>query len=101
MHTVHSGRGPNQFVFNAGREVPDLFSVSGSPKRLKALESAFNSPPNYGKKLDWSGYTVHDAANIMIRFLSQMPELVIPVDLYEQFLHPLRNYPEETLASFY
>ena len=40
--------------------------------------------------MNWSGYTVHDAANIMLRFLNQLPEPVIPLERYEAFQNPLK-----------
>ena len=73
-----------------GTEVKDLFAVSGSPLRLQKLEGAFNEPPRYGNGIDWSGYTVHDAASILLRFLLRLPELIIPLATYEAFQGPMR-----------
>ena len=72
--------------------VEDIFCVSGSALRLQKLEAMFNEPPRYGKGLDWIGYTVHDAAAILIRFLQRLPEPIIPVDMYEAFQTPLKPY---------
>ena len=74
--------------------VEDIFCVSGSALRLQKLEAAFNEPPRYGKGIDWSGYTVHDAAAILIRFLEGLPESIIPIDMYEAFRTPLRPYQD-------
>ena len=74
----------------SGTEVKDLFTVSGSPLRLQKLEAAFNEPPRYGKGFDWSGYTVHDAASILLRFLLRLPEPIIPLGMYEAFQGPMR-----------
>lgn len=52
----------------------------------------FNSPDRYGKGLDWTGYTVHDAANILRRYLNQLPEPIVPLNFYERFRDPLRAY---------
>jgi hypothetical protein len=52
----------------------------------------FNSPDRYGKGLDWDGYTVHDAANVLRRYLNQLPEPIVPLDLYERFREPLRAH---------
>lgn len=41
--------------------------------------------------MDWSGFTVHDAASIFIRYLSQLPESIIPPAFYEKFQAPLRS----------
>ena len=70
----------------------DIFSISGSPLRLQKLEAAFNEPPRYGKGVDWTGYTVHDAASILLRYLLRSPEPVIPLEKYEAFQKPLRPH---------
>ena len=73
--------------------------MSGSAKRIKDLQTVFNSPDRYGKGLDWTGYTVHDAANILRRYLNQLPEPIIPLDFYERFRDPLRNHQEQAVGG--
>lgn len=72
-------------------DVEGIFRLSGSAKRIKDLQTVFNSPDRYGKGLDWTGYTVHDAANILRRYLNQLPEPIVPLDFYERFREPLRK----------
>lgn len=74
--------------------VEGIFRLSGSAKRIKDLQTIFNSPDKYGKGLDWTGYTVHDAANIFRRYLNQLPEPIIPLDFYARFREPLQCAPE-------
>lgn len=62
-----------------------VFRKSGSAKRLGELQNHFNSSPDYGIGLNWEGYTVHDAANILRRYLNYLPEPVIANSLYEPF----------------
>lgn len=76
-----------------GLKVEGIFRVGGSSKRLKDLQVIFNSPPDFGKKLNWDGYTVHDAASILRRYLNALPEPLILLDLYEEFRDPLRQRP--------
>ncbi|RCI15896.1 hypothetical protein L249_3004 [Ophiocordyceps polyrhachis-furcata BCC 54312] len=71
--------------------VEGIFRLSGSEKRIKELKSIFDSPDRYGKGLIWEGYTVHDAANVLRRYLNDLPEPVVPLDLYEKFRDPLRG----------
>jgi len=88
----------NRFVTNPlhpATDVEDIFSISGSPLRLQPLEAVFDKPPKYGKGFDWSGYTVHDAASILLRFLLQLPESVIPVGHYGAFQIPMKASHEE------
>lgn len=77
----------------------NIFSVSGYALRLQKLEATFNEPPRYGKGLDWSGYTVHDATGILLRYLQRLSESIIPVTMYEAFQNPLKPHQEKLSAS--
>ncbi|KIX05103.1 uncharacterized protein Z518_05975 [Rhinocladiella mackenziei CBS 650.93] len=79
------------FLKEKATDVEGIFRLSGSAKRIKDLQTIFNSPDRYGKGLDWTGYTVHDAANILRRYLNQLPEPIVPLDFYERFRDPLRR----------
>lgn len=70
-------------------EIEGIFRLNGSEKRIKELKTIFDSPDRYGKGLIWDGYTVHDAANVLRRYLNDLPEPVVPLDLYEKFREPL------------
>lgn len=35
---------------------------------------------------------MHDAANVLRRYLNQLPEPIVPLDLYDRFREPLREY---------
>ncbi|KAH0833085.1 Rho GTPase activation protein [Lanmaoa asiatica] len=82
-------------------EVEGTFRVNGSAKRMRELQAAFETPPRYGKSLDWKSehYNTHDVASVFRRYLTQMPvstlrpaftsspissnqEPVIPHDMY-------------------
>lgn len=90
---------PNlQLTRLAATDVEGIFRLSGSEKRIKELKIAFDSPDRYGKGLDWTGYTVHDAANILRRYFNQLPEPIIPLDFYERFREPLRNHQAEAVG---
>lgn len=77
-------------------DVEGIFRLNGSAKRIKDLQEIFDSPERYGKGLDWTGYTVHDAANVLRRYLNQLPEPIVPLDFYEQFRQPLRIYQRQS-----
>lgn len=76
-----------------------IFRLSGSEKRIKELKLAFDSPDRYGKGLVWDGYTVHDAANVLRRYLNDLPEPVVPLDLYENFRGPLRGHTKQAVGD--
>ncbi|KAG0635602.1 hypothetical protein HOY80DRAFT_435625 [Tuber brumale] len=82
------------FLKEKATDVEGIFRLSGSAKRIKDLQTIFNSPDKYGKGLDWTGYTVHDAANVLRRYLNQLPEPIIPLEFYYRFREPLVTQPE-------
>lgn len=72
-------------------EIEGIFRLSGSAKRINDLQVIFDLPPNFGKHLAWDGYTVHDAANILRRYIRDLPEPIIPFDFYNDFREPLKS----------
>jgi hypothetical protein len=62
-------------------------------RRLRELQLFFDAPGSrYGKGLDWTGYSVHDAANLLLRYLLQLPVSVIPPETCDHFRSTLREY---------
>ena len=80
-------------------DVEGIFRLSGSSRRIKELQSQFDSPDRYGKGLDWTGYTVHDAANILRRYLNQLPQPIVPLDFYERCRDPLRSHQAQAVGD--
>ncbi|KLJ13548.1 hypothetical protein EMPG_11506 [Blastomyces silverae] len=87
------------FLKEKATDVEGIFRLSGSAKRIKDLQEAFDSPDRFGKGLDWTGYTVHDAANILRRYLNQLPEPIVPLDFYERFRDPLRKHQAQAVED--
>ncbi|KAH6694131.1 RhoGAP domain-containing protein [Plectosphaerella plurivora] len=87
------------FLKEKATGVEGIFRLSGSEKRIKELKQAFDSPDRYGKGLVWDGYTVHDAANVLRRYLNDLPEPVVPLDLYEQFRQPLKGATKQAVGD--
>ncbi|KAI9845021.1 MAG: hypothetical protein M1837_005165 [Sclerophora amabilis] len=87
------------FLKEQATEAEGIFRLNGSAKRIRDLQTVFNSPDRYGKGLDWTGYTIHDAANILRRYLNQLPEPIIPLNFYEKFRDPLRNRPMQLVGD--
>ncbi|KAI9804533.1 MAG: hypothetical protein M1825_001432 [Sarcosagium campestre] len=87
------------FLKEKATDVEGIFRLSGSAKRIKDLQVLFDSPDRYGKGLDWSGFTVHDAANILRRYLNNLPEPIIPLDYYDRFRDPLRNHEMQAVGD--
>ncbi|KAI9764216.1 MAG: hypothetical protein M1840_008606 [Geoglossum simile] len=87
------------FLKEKATDIEGIFRLSGSAKRIKDLQAIFNSPDRYGKGLDWTGYTVHDAANILRRYLNQLPEPIIPLNFYDRFRDPIRNHAMQAVGD--
>ncbi|KAL4894447.1 hypothetical protein BDV59DRAFT_11485 [Aspergillus ambiguus] len=87
------------FLKEKATDVEGIFRLNGSAKRIKDLQEIFDSPERYGKGLDWTGYTVHDAANVLRRYLNQLPEPIVPLEFYERFREPLRTYQKQVQGS--
>ncbi|KAH8820042.1 RhoGAP protein-like protein [Xylogone sp. PMI_703] len=87
------------FLKEKATNVEGIFRLSGSEKRIKELRKIFDSPDRYGKGLDWAGYTVHDAANVLRRYLNQLPEPIVPLDLYDRFRDPLRGHTMQAVGD--
>lgn len=74
-------------------ETEGIFRISGSMKRVNTLQRLFDDPNgSYGLHLNWVGYTVHDAASALRRYLNKMPEPVIPYHMYESFRDVMSKY---------
>ncbi|KAF1943789.1 RhoGAP-domain-containing protein [Clathrospora elynae] len=86
------------FLKEKATDVEGIFRLAGSEKRIKELKTAFDTPPRYGKGLDWTGYTVHDAANILRRYFNNLPEPIIPLQHYDPFRQPLRGHQSEAVG---
>jgi GTPase-activating protein SAC7 len=98
-HDAHFVMRNNVNLVFTATDIEGIFRLSGSAKRIKDLQAAFNSPDRYGKGLDWSGYTVHDAANILRRYLNQLPEPIVPLEFYERFRDPLRYHEAQAVGD--
>ena len=95
----YNGHAGTQVDHISATDVEGIFRLSGSAKRIKELQAIFDSPERYGKGLDWTGYTVHDAANILRRYLNQLPQPIVPLDFYEKFRDPLRGHQTQAVGD--
>ncbi|KAJ2548704.1 GTPase activating protein (GAP) for Rho1p, partial [Coemansia sp. RSA 1933] len=90
------------YLWQNGQQTQGIFRVNGSMKRVQRLQDEFNTAPEYGRHTDWSGYTLHDAATILRRYLISLPESVISVDHYSAFLEKLAEaIPDDVKARDY
>ncbi|KAI8869160.1 Rho GTPase activation protein, partial [Ramicandelaber brevisporus] len=63
-----------------------IFRVNGALRRVAELQSIFDSPPSYGRDVNWDGFKHHDVATLLRRYLTTLPDPVIPPNMYHQFL---------------
>ncbi|KAG8741389.1 hypothetical protein FRC10_002909 [Ceratobasidium sp. 414] len=85
------------FLKENATEVEGVFRINGSNRRMRDLQTLFESPPRYGKDLNWrnESYTSHDVASVFRRYLTQMPEPVIPNEQYHNFRAALSKQPRD------
>lgn len=85
------------FLKEEALTVKGIFRLCGNVKRIGLLQSIFDAPDQgYGVRLDWRGYTTYDAAGVLRRFLTCLPEPVITHDLYESFRETIKKpFPTE------
>jgi hypothetical protein len=93
------------YLKECATEVKGTFRVNGSNKRMGDLQAEFERTPRYGKSLDWKreNYTTHDVASVFRRYLTKMPEPVIPYDMYHEFRDALSKQPyneDEVIATY-
>ncbi|KAA1103338.1 hypothetical protein PGT21_014965 [Puccinia graminis f. sp. tritici] len=104
-----------------GTQVEGIFRISGSTKRMKELQAIFDEAPFYGKDLDWKSshsssnqalqetalidsephsldtsqkpyFSIHDAANVLRRYLMCLPEPLISQSMYEDLKGVLAKF---------
>lgn len=83
------------------RETEGIFRIPGSVRRIRVLQDLFNTPPEYGRTLQWDGFTVHDAANLLKRYLAMLPDPVVPADRYFSFREPIQQQRFAALRDYY
>ncbi|GMM49282.1 GTPase-activating protein [Starmerella bacillaris] len=77
------------FLKHDATEVEGIFRIPGSIKRIRTLQQAFSQPPTFGREQQWDEYTVHDASNLLKRFLATLPDTLIPASMYQKFREPM------------
>ncbi|KAG2186313.1 hypothetical protein INT43_002751 [Umbelopsis isabellina] len=82
------------YLKDQGLYVDGIFRLSGSARRIGELQHMFDIPPLYGSQLDWQGYSIHDAANVLRRFLNSLPDPVINHKSYNDFRNVLADNPK-------
>ncbi|KAJ2298797.1 GTPase activating protein (GAP) for Rho1p [Coemansia sp. RSA 353] len=91
-----------QHLWDHGQQTQGIFRVNGSMKRVQRLQEEFNTPPSYGRHAEWDGYTLHDAATMLRRYLTSLPESVISSEHYSAFMDKLaETVPDDVKARDY
>ncbi|KAK0624548.1 hypothetical protein B0T17DRAFT_530427 [Bombardia bombarda] len=66
------------FIRDQGIKAPHIFGQDGDQLRLSKLKDIFSSPStSYGKELDWSRFSVYEAADLVLLFLSELPKPLV------------------------
>ncbi|ORY64865.1 Rho GTPase activation protein [Pseudomassariella vexata] len=96
--THHSGSGSSRrefplclhkccvFLQTEGIEAPDIFAEPGDSFRVQKLKEVFSKAPLYGENINWDNYGVHDAADIILLYLSQLPKPLISETIAKRWI---------------
>lgn len=60
-------------MHGVGLRVKGVLTKPGNEKRVNELYAIFESPPTYGIGLNWTGYSLFDAATILHLYLLSFP----------------------------
>ncbi|CCD23803.1 GTPase-activating protein BAG7 NDAI_0C01420 [Naumovozyma dairenensis CBS 421] len=76
-----------------GLKTSGIFRIGGNNKRVRELQNIFCDPSqDFGLKFDeWDHYSIHDVATLLKRYLNNLDEPLISLNLYEGFREPLRK----------
>ncbi|KAI1126178.1 Rho GTPase activation protein [Nemania abortiva] len=74
------------FLKNEGVTAPDIFAGPGDIFRVSKLKEIFSMGPTYGEDVDFASYTVYDAADLIMLYLSQLPRPLIPESLAKRWI---------------
>ncbi|KAH7031383.1 uncharacterized protein B0I36DRAFT_349463 [Microdochium trichocladiopsis] len=74
------------FIKQEGIGAPNLFADAGDGHRVRRLKDAFARPPTYGNDVNWSHYTVYDAADLILLFLSQLPKPLVSESIAKRWV---------------
>ncbi|ORY05023.1 RhoGAP-domain-containing protein, partial [Basidiobolus meristosporus CBS 931.73] len=74
-----------EFLRKHAQTTKGIFRVNGSAKRVNEIQALFDLAPDFGRDVSFESYTVHDAANLLRRYLNSLPEPVIIHQLYFLF----------------
>ncbi|KAH6633825.1 hypothetical protein B0J18DRAFT_23 [Chaetomium sp. MPI-SDFR-AT-0129] len=80
------------YIRDCGVQTPRLFGLEGDSARVEQLKSIFSAPStSYGKDLDWAHFTVHDAADLILLFLTELPQPVVSESVAKRWISMSRQ----------
>ncbi|KAI0406876.1 Rho GTPase activation protein [Xylaria palmicola] len=74
------------FLKHEGVAVPDIFAEPGDIFRVSKLKEIFSKGPTYGQDVDFANYTVYDAADLIMLYLSQLPRPLVSESLAKRWI---------------
>ncbi|KAK0658083.1 hypothetical protein B0T16DRAFT_489089 [Cercophora newfieldiana] len=75
------------FLREAGISAPDIFDQPSDPVLLAQLKFIFSSPEtSYGRDLNWAEFSVYEAADLILMFLSELPQPLVPESVAKRWI---------------
>ncbi|XP_048589328.1 arf-GAP with Rho-GAP domain, ANK repeat and PH domain-containing protein 1 isoform X2 [Nematostella vectensis] len=84
-----------QFIETYGLQAEGIYRVPGSQAKMRALALAFNQAPSH-VMLTLDDYSVNEVTGTLKKYLRELPEPVIPSNLYQRFIDVSRILDHET-----
>ncbi|KAM7216797.1 Rho GTPase activation protein [Rhypophila decipiens] len=83
-----------EFIKDSGTKDPSLFSSPGNAFHLDALRRIFTTAPDYGENFTFDGtdYTIHDAARIILIYLTELPKPLVPRSVLKSWILLARQH---------
>lgn len=69
-----------------GAKAPEIFGEGGDAHRLAALRTLFSSGPTYGDDIDWDWFTVYEAADLILIYLSELPKPLVAESVAKRWI---------------
>jgi hypothetical protein len=69
-----------------GAKAPEIFGEAGDAQRRAALRTLFSSGPTYGDDIDWDWFTVYEAADLILIYLSELPKPLITESVAKRWI---------------
>jgi serine/threonine protein kinase len=81
------------FLKERGTNTMGALTIIGYEDHVRELITTFQTPPRYGRGVDWAGYNVFDAATTLHRYLASLSDPLIMKRIASRMMFPPMSAP--------